>query len=283
MNALPKVTKNLLIINLLVFVACFVAEQRGINITAHCGLFFTDSPYFRLWQPITYMFLHGGLMHIFFNMFALWMFGRILEHVWGPKRFLIYYMVCGLGAALTQEVVQWITYLVATDYDTLRILYFAPTIGASGAIYGILLAFARLFPNERLFIFPIPMPIKAKWFITIFIVIELLQGIGVNDNVAHFAHLGGMIFGYLLISYWKGGGGSSRGQLPFLSALKKWVLGIKDPKLRVHRNVRDAEILEETDDDIAHILDKIKRSGYEGLTADEKRRLFENQSKRQPQ
>ena len=209
MNTLPTVTKNLLIINVLMFAAQFVAAQQNIDLVYHLGLFFIGTGNFEVWQPVTYMFLHGGFMHLFFNMFGLWMFGRILETVWGPKRFLIYYVVCGVGAALTQELVQWLTWLSLDGVPTNSYAYYsviAPTVGASGAIYGILLAFGRLFPNERLFIFPIPMPIKAKWFISFFIVLAIYQGLAATDNVAHFAHLGGMIFGFLLISYWKNKG-----------------------------------------------------------------------------
>ncbi|NLZ72790.1 MAG: rhomboid family intramembrane serine protease, partial [Bacteroidales bacterium] len=167
-------------------------------------------------QLISYMFLHAGFSHIFFNMFAAWMFGRILEQVWGAKRFLIYYLVCGIGAGIIQEIVQLIQYeFVLSSYENVNIghaiipmkeyLNLMTTVGASGAVYGILLAFGMLFPNQPLFIFPLPMPIKAKYFVIGYAVIELYLGLAntQGDNVAHFAHLGGMIFGFILIKYWR--------------------------------------------------------------------------------
>lgn len=203
MNNIPSVTKNLLIINALFYAATFVAEQRGIDLTGLLGLHFFGISEFHIWQPLTYMFMHGSFSHIFFNMFALWMFGRILEYVWGSRRFLIYYLICGVGAGLIQEAVQFVSFMNSVQSGILDYRIFAPTVGASGAIYGILLAFAMLFPNEKMFIFPLPMPIKAKYFIAFFFVLELFEGFAASDNVAHFAHLGGMIFGLFLIIYWK--------------------------------------------------------------------------------
>jgi membrane associated rhomboid family serine protease len=165
----------------------------GLDIQRWMALHYIGSPLFRVYQPITYMFGHASFGHLFFNMFALWMFGRILENVWGSKRFLIYYMVCGLGAAFTQEVLQWVGVIPQ----------FQSVIGASGAVYGLLLAFAMLFPNMQMYIIPFPVPIKAKWMALGFLVIELVEGIFSVGNVAHFAHLGGMIFGFLLITYWR--------------------------------------------------------------------------------
>ncbi len=214
MNNLPPVTKNLLIINVLVFMASIVTERYGFDMSDLFGLHFFMASDFYLWQPVTYMFLHGGFTHIFFNMFALWMFGRIMEQSWGSKRFLIYYFVCGIGAGLTQEVVQYAQYAselsqyqqVNLGYTTIAMseyLNMLTTVGASGAIYGILIGFGLTYPNERMFVFPLPMPIKAKWFVIGYIVIELVSGLGAGDNVAHFAHLGGMVFGYLMLTYWK--------------------------------------------------------------------------------
>lgn len=218
MNNMPPITKNLIIINLLMFFATIVAERWGININYELGLHFFLSEKFNVTQLFTYMFLHGGIGHIFFNMFALWMFGRILENVWGPKRFLLFYIVCGIGAGIVQEVVQYI-YInqdlaviaqhyggeVANQAKSQVYSSLAYTVGASGAIYGILLAFGMLFPNERLFIIPFPFPIKAKYFVVGYAAIELFTGLSnnPNDNVAHFAHLGGMLFGLILILYWK--------------------------------------------------------------------------------
>lgn len=217
MRELPVVTKNLLAINVLLFLATLVAEQRGIDLNSILGLHLFIADDFKPLQIVTYMFMHGSFTHLFFNMFALFMFGRVLEQVWGPKRFLIYYMATGIGAGLVQEVVQFVYY--QTTLSMYTGVTFAPgmaipmpeylnmwtTVGASGAIYGILMAFAMTFPNERMFVFPIPFPIKAKYFVAIFGLLELVSGISprMDDNVAHFAHLGGMIFGFLLILYWR--------------------------------------------------------------------------------
>ena len=233
MNPLPTVTKNLLIINVLMYLAALVAERYGFDLGDYLGLHFILSDRFNAAQLFTYMFMHGGFLHVFFNMFAVWMFGRILEQVWGPKRFLTYYLVCGIGAGLIQEAVTGIHYytlqaglspeaveavmdqgaqalrnyqnFVDPTMATLNLVLNSSTVGASGAVYGILLAFGMLFPNERMFIFPLPFPIKAKWFVIGYAVIELYAGLANNpaDNVAHFAHLGGMIFGFFLIMYWK--------------------------------------------------------------------------------
>ena len=178
------------------------------------GLHFFMASDFKIYQFVTYMFMHGGFAHLFFNMFALWMFGMTLERVFGPKRFLIYYMVCGIGAGLVQELVQYIEFeSVLAAYERVDIgsaiipmseyLNLMNTVGASGAVYGILLAFGMLFPNQGMFVFPFPFPIKAKYFVIIYILIELLLGFQGHDNVAHFAHLGGMLFGFLLIKYWR--------------------------------------------------------------------------------
>lgn len=158
------------------------------------GLYYVTSPHFHFWQPLTYMFMHANLSHIFCNMFALWMFGPIIENEWGSKKFALYYFVCGLGAAITQEVV-WA--LMGGSAGV--------TIGASGAVFGILFAFGWLFPNIPLFIFLIPIPIRARWFVIIYAAFELIAGLAptAGDNVAHFAHLGGMLFGWLLILCWK--------------------------------------------------------------------------------
>jgi membrane associated rhomboid family serine protease len=159
--------------------------------------------------------MHGDFQHIFFNMFAVWMFGRTLEQVMGSKRFLTYYMICGIGAGLVQELVQYIQYVTElSHYDGVNTglavipmeeyLNLMTTVGASGAVYGILLAFGMLFPNSQMFVFPIPFPIKAKFFVIGYAVIELFSGLGASgDGIAHFAHLGGMIFGFFLILYWR--------------------------------------------------------------------------------
>lgn len=214
---MPTVTKNLIIINVLFFFGGIVALKYGFDISDYLGLHFFMGDKFNPVQLITYLFLHGGFTHLFFNMFAVWMFGRILEQIWGPKRFLFYYIVCGIGAGLIQELVQYIQYITdLSAYTSVKtpeglivpmqeFLSQLNTVGASGAVYGILLAFGMLFPNERMFIIPFPFPIKAKFFVAGYAVVELMQGIANNpaDNVAHFAHLGGMIFGFILIIYWR--------------------------------------------------------------------------------
>lgn len=213
---MPTITKNLIIINVLLFFGGIVAMKYGVDLNDYLGLHFFLADDFNLAQLFTYMFMHSGFNHIFFNMFAVWMFGRVLEQVWGSKRFLFYYILCGIGAGLVQELVQYIHYVSELSaYDSVNMggmiipmkeyLNYMTTVGASGAVYAILLAFGMLFPNNRIFIFPLPFPIKAKYFVIGYAAIELVLGISNNagDNVAHFAHLGGMIFGLILIMYWK--------------------------------------------------------------------------------
>ena len=201
-SMLPPAVKHLLIINVIFFLATLVLERmggaNGLMITNLLALWPAGTPMFRIWQPITYMFMHAGIDHIFFNMFALWMFGYILENYWGSKRFLVYYFACGIGAALANMLVMYLTHSIH------------PTVGASGAVYGILLAFGMMFPEERIYLYFL-VPIKAKWFVIGYAVVELFEGIMMShDGVAHFAHLGGMIFGFLLIRYWQRTGGGHR-------------------------------------------------------------------------
>lgn len=218
MDRIPTVTKNLLIINVLCFFGMIVAERYRIDLNDYLGLHFVLADNFNPVQFFTYMFMHANFSHIFFNMFAVWIFGSVLERLWGPQKFLFFYVVCGLGAGIVQELVQTVTYfsMGLNGYETVLLpsgqtlpmgtfLNSWCTVGASGAIYGILLGFGMNFPNERLFVFPIPVPIKAKYFVIGYAVIELLLGISnnVHDNVAHFAHLGGMLFGFLIILYWR--------------------------------------------------------------------------------
>lgn len=214
MNNLPTVTKNLLIINVLCFFGSIVASRYGIDAEKFLSLHFFMASDFNLAQLVTYMFMHANFQHIFFNMFALWMFGRVLEQVWGPKRFLTFYLVCGIGAGLVQELVQFIEFeTVYAGYEGVNtgmgvipmdeFLNLMRTVGASGAVYGILLAFGMTYPNSEMFVFPLPMPIKAKYFVMGYIVLELVLGLSANDSVAHFAHLGGMLFGWILMAYWK--------------------------------------------------------------------------------
>lgn len=262
---LPPVVKNLLIINGLFFLATIATGSRfGFDLVDILGLHYFVAEKFRPYQFITYMFMHGGFMHLFFNMFALWMFGNALENIWGPKRFLIYYMITGIGAAITHYVVFYFqispvleaingyldnpsneslnmflnsnnfkvsSYAIQdhfnmfrNEYNTLintdpakalqlsidfisqyRIDFLnAPVvIGASGAVFGILLAFGMTFPNSVIYVY-FAIPIKAKYFVMIYGAIELFSGVwDTGSNVAHFAHLGGMVFGYFILLYWK--------------------------------------------------------------------------------
>ena len=213
-RVLPPVVKNLLIINVLMYLATITMSRFGIELNDILGLHFFKASDFRAYQLITYMFMHGNFEHLFFNMFALWMFGNTLENIWGSKRFLLFYMVCGLGAGLCQEVVQYIQYATTlSGYANVNLgggrivtmsayLNMMTTVGASGAIYGLLLAFGMMFPNAMIYLYFL-VPIKAKWFVIGYAVVELISGFYGGGNVAHFAHLGGMLFGLLLILHWK--------------------------------------------------------------------------------
>ncbi len=233
-SSIPPVTKNLIIINFIVWVALSVLSRKiGLDIESIGAIHYFNSPLFYPFQLVTYMFIHANFTHLFFNMFALFMFGITLERVLGSKRFLFYFISCGIGAAIFQEGVYAIMinkYLGLLSPDVLEIiktqgaeilsqgmnytdpnlghlnaLYNGATVGASGATYGVLLAFGMIFPNRAIYLMFIPIPIKAKWFVIGYGVIELVQGLSQNagDNVAHFAHLGGMLFGLLMILYWK--------------------------------------------------------------------------------
>ena len=213
-SVLPTVVKNLLIINVLFFLATIAADVTlHINLSDYLGLHYIGASDFHPYQLVTYMFMHGDFAHLFFNMFALWMFGNTLENIWGANRFLLFYFICGVGAGLTQELVQYIQYATTlSGYQNVNMgghiipmadyLNLLTTVGASGAVYGILLAFGMMFPNSTLYIY-FAIPIKAKWFVLIYGLIELFAGFKGVDNVAHFAHLGGMLFGLILILYWK--------------------------------------------------------------------------------
>lgn len=267
-SLIPPVIKNLLIINVLFFLATLVLDSQGIDMYAIFGLHFPLASDFKVWQPITYMFMHGSEGHIFFNMLALWMFGAQLENYWGSKRFLTYYLVTGIGAAVIHYSVLYFTSLEPL-LATMNMLIDSPSIGgfnefynshqswlgtfatesgqldsinrqlsildvnpndkaalnaisnfmaefkdyylnkgtivvgASGAVYGLLLAFGMLFPNAMIYLYFF-VPIRAKYFVILYGALELFMGIknSVDDNVAHFAHLGGMLFGFILIKYW---------------------------------------------------------------------------------
>jgi len=254
---LPSVVKYLLIINGLMFLITLAAEGLfQLNLTNYLGLHYFGAENFKSFQVVTHLFMHGSIMHLMMNMFALWMFGSALENIWGPKRFLIYYVFTGLGAAVLHSFVTVyniydleqivIAYIHAPSFEAFNqiwndygmiapswkdawnhnpyareyidqsirhlnmLLEFQkniPTVGASGAVFGLLLAFGMLFPNTTLFLIFVPIPIKAKYFVFLYGGFELLRGVQNNpgDNVAHFAHLGGMLFGYILLKYWQRG------------------------------------------------------------------------------
>jgi membrane associated rhomboid family serine protease len=209
-GAMPPVVKNLVILNGVMLLITFLT---GDFMYEKFALFYIDSPLFKPYQLVTHMFMHGSFIHLFFNMYSLVIFGIVLEQVWGSQKFFLYYMVTGLGAAALHLLVM---YFEASSYQNaaiagsaiaaqhLEILRLTPTVGASGAVYGVLLAYGMLFPNNVLqLLFP-PIALKAKWFVMIFGAIELWMGLSNSGgNIAHFAHLGGMLFGYLLILYWK--------------------------------------------------------------------------------
>ena len=195
---IPVVTRNLLYVNIIMYVATIINEDFMVGTFA---MFYPTSPYFHWWQPLTHMFMHGGFWHIFFNMYTLVMFGMVVERALGTQKYLIFYFITGLGAAALHTGVEWLQF---TYMGGGAAILYTPMVGASGAIYGVLVAFAMLYPEAKLtLIFP-PITLNAKWWVIIFIVIELLTGItGTRVGVAHFAHLGGALFGWLLIRYWK--------------------------------------------------------------------------------
>ncbi|MFZ9387240.1 MAG: rhomboid family intramembrane serine protease [Chitinophagaceae bacterium] len=195
----PPVVKNLIIINVLVWVAQLIYDKQW-GLTMKLGLWPVDTPFFKPYQVATHMFAHatydagGNVMffHILFNMFGLYMFGRILENVWGHKRFLLFYLACGVGAAAAHLIMQYI------------MGGFSFAVGASGAVMGVFVAFGYLFPNTQLMIIPIPVPIKAKWLVLAYILLDLFGGFGnvTGSNIAHFAHLGGALTGFILVMFW---------------------------------------------------------------------------------
>lgn len=231
---MPPVIKNLLIINGIMLLATYVLQQTGgIDLTEVLGLFYFRSENFRIWQVVTHIFMHGGILHLLSNMFALWMLGATLEQFFGSKKFLEYYLLTGIGAAVLHTLVNFyqasqliphmdprtVQEVMDNGINLLRnnrnysdemagklnLIYNVPTVGASGAVFGVLFAFGWLFPNTKLFIIPIPFPIKAKYFVIGYALFELYSGVAANpgDNIAHFAHIGGMIIGFLLMKIWK--------------------------------------------------------------------------------
>src|SRR5574344_903958 len=279
-SILPLVVKNLLILNCIFFIATTAAEKvLHIDLVQYLGLHYIGASDFRPYQFVTYMFMHGSFSHLFFNMFALWMFGNTIENAWGSKRFLIFYFVCGIGAGLVQELVQYIQFVTTLqEYTNVRIsayqtipmsqyLNMMTTVGASGAVYGILLAFGMTWPNSRIYIY-FAIPIKAKWFVIIYGVIELLSGLSNSDNVAHFAHLGGMLFGLALILYWRRVDGDGNFRIRRNKNFRR-------PKTDEEYNMEQADNQRKTD----AILDKISKYGYDSLTKEEKEFLFKQSKK----
>jgi len=232
-SGISPVVKNIIMINVLMLIAYYTASGVfQLNLNAILGIYFPLSESFKPVQIFSHMFMHANFWHLFFNMYAVYIFGQVLENVWGPKRFLIYYLVTGLGAALIHESVIAIQYsklvnlispeqlqIVLNDgaaylregkfftdqaMQDLQILLNTPTVGASGAVFGVLLAFGMLFPNAQLMLLFPPMPIKAKYLVIGYGAIELYLAFAQpGSNIAHFAHLGGMLFGFLLIRYWR--------------------------------------------------------------------------------
>ena len=203
LESIPPVTRGLLIVNVIMFVATLINREFMIGTFA---MFYPTSPYFNWWQPVTHMFMHADFWHIFFNMYTLVMFGMVVERVLGTKKFIVFYAITGLGAAALHTGIEWmeITYLNANPLEAM----YTPMVGASGAIYGVLVAFAMLYPQARMTLLFPPVTLDAKWMVIIFIGIELFTGIAqiqgfAHLQIAHFAHLGGALFGWLTILYWR--------------------------------------------------------------------------------
>ena len=198
-----------MLINVIVWLLTSIVARSGIDLNGLLGLHYITAPAFHWWQVVTYMFMHANFSHLFFNMFAVLMFAPVLEREWGATKFIVFYLICGIGAALMQESVWALMYghelALAPSYIANRLV----TIGASGAVFGILFAFGWLFPDVPMFLFFIPIPIRARVMVIAYAVIELFAGLGgmvfTGDNVAHFAHLGGMLFGWLVMLYWRYG------------------------------------------------------------------------------
>jgi len=308
MFRIPTITKNLLIINGIAFLATYVLQMQGIDLANIGGLHFFLANDFHFYQLVTYLFLHANFMHILSNMFGLWMFGCVIENVWGSKKFLFYYITCGIGAGLCQELAQFGSFyytiaeqapgigfgeLMTVGHQLGQQLNTWTTIGASGAVYAVILAFGMSFPNERLFIIPFPFPIKAKWFVLGYVAIEFFSAIGSSgDGVAHTAHLGGMLFGFLLIRYWNkhpnSNFDSSRGR-EFFEGLKRSFdqrqQGSQQHRQNPYMHAKQGGSKEadmeynarkrQNQEEIDAILDKIRKSGYDSLSKEEKQKLFE--------
>lgn len=309
MQKITSLTYYLLGINVVCYLLQLVLESQGINLSHLFGLHFLYAENFRVYQLFTYMFLHSNFQHLFFNMFTFWMFAGPIEGALGSKRFLAYYLICGIGAGICQELFQLAQYyieglqnftMVTDGMSSMTMssyLNLWTTIGASGACYGILLAFGRLYPNHRIMLLIPPIPMKAKYFIAGLVVIELLLAYNTNSNIAHFAHLGGMLFGWLLLSYWKrqyyqsrmysagwdgeGRNGTFEAKGQSFKNRMACLFGKRSekPGNAHHTASRETDyecnMREKADEArMDEILDKIRISGYDSLTKEEKQELF---------
>lgn len=316
---IPPITRNLLMINIIIFmVQQVIARSYGDVLTEMFGLHFVLASDFRLYQLVSYMFLHGSWMHVLMNMFSLWMFGRIIEHTMSSQRFLLYYLITGVGAGLCQELWQLGEYYVTGlhlyqginqnglimgmgDYLNTWV-----TIGASGACYGVLLAYGMLFPNERIMLLIPPVPMRAKYFVLFYAAIEAYSAFASNGNVAHFAHLGGMLFGWLYFRHWRqrsqraswDNTAKKEGVLQSIrrafeqmgATVESWLASDEKPKDNYQRDYRNPDHQYNADrqrqqrqQNQAHIdaiLDKVRRSGYASLTEEEKNDLFQMGNRR---
>ena len=302
MQKIPPITRYLIIANVAVFFICLLFPSV-VDEGALYPVFYNNygslhfNLDFKLWQLVTYMFLHADFSHIFFNMFSLWMFGRIIEQTLGTKRFLAFYFISGIGAGLCQIIMQ-----IFTENSP-----FAATIGASGACYGILLAFGLLYPNQKIYLIIPPIPIKAKWFVIGYAILEAYLAFNTDSNIAHLAHLGGMLFGLLCLYNWRLWPLSKYGfdrwdrmyveekKLNMFQRLWRDFKGLfhfrRRPKMKVYKPSQYGRSANQSAQDAAAnsptpprspeeqaridaILEKVRRSGYASLTADEKRILF---------
>lgn len=240
MERITKVVKHLIIINVIFFLVAELKIIPNLDLSRIMAIYFFENPNFKWWQYLSHMFMHGGLMHLFFNMYALWAFGSPLEKIWGQNKFLFFYFSCGIGAALLHSGVNyyyfqeginllidngipaetvksilaegkyntaWEHILPKSKFDDMMSAYFTPAVGASGAIYGILVAFAMMFPDAKLMLLFVPYPIKAKYFIPILVGLDLFSGVTgfsvFGGNIAHFAHVGGALIGFIMMWYWR--------------------------------------------------------------------------------
>lgn len=263
---MPPAIKTILMANIAIFLLQILMQNSSLGglLTAAGALWpiasnNQDGLSFQIWQPVTYMFLHGGFGHLFFNMFALWIFGAELENYWGTRQFTIYYFLCGVGAAFVN--------LLATIGDPY------PTVGASGAVYGVLIAFGMMFPERYIFLYFL-FPIKAKYFVAGYAFIEFMSGLGSRtmgsgSNIAHFAHLGGMVIGFLYITLRRQGWTFPKWPKRSLSNGER-----SERKQASIRRIDEGDAASVSETEIDAILDKISKNGYESLTGEERRKLL---------